>query len=159
MKIFPVFHNVLVRPHNESPGLKGQDRVNEAESRRLRGWVLEREDGEDEPVEKWEFDDLLDSRRVGRNLEYRIKWSHHRPTWQPASDLKGQDREIFKFHDENPGKPGPPSWAKRPKDQPAPDCLEEAPARPVGLVTELRRSARLRLKKVSFSKYRTIVWF
>jgi hypothetical protein len=73
MKIFPVFHNVLVRPHNESPGLKGQDRVNEAESRRLRGRILEREDGEEEPVEKWEFDDLLDSRRVGRSLEYLIK--------------------------------------------------------------------------------------
>lgn len=158
MKIFPVFHNNLVRPYNESPGLKGQERINEAESRKLQGRILEREDGEEEPVEKWKFDDLLDSRRDGRNLEYLIKWSHHGPTWQPASDLKGQDQAIFEFHDENPDKPGPPSWAKRPKQQ-NPDHRKGRIAGPAGQVTEIRRSARLALKKVCFSKFRTLVWF
>ena len=32
MKIFPVFHNSLLRPKTNGQGLKGQDLINEAES-------------------------------------------------------------------------------------------------------------------------------
>ena len=35
MKIFPVFHNSLLRPKTDGQGLKGQDLINEAESRNI----------------------------------------------------------------------------------------------------------------------------
>ena len=53
VKLFPVFHSVLLRPHGQERALRGQDLINEAQSRHLRGGVLEREDGKEEPVEKW----------------------------------------------------------------------------------------------------------
>ncbi|KAI0991647.1 hypothetical protein K3495_g16540, partial [Podosphaera aphanis] len=60
VRIFPVFHNNLLRRQNESRGLPGQDEINEAESRNIKGRVLEREDGTEEMVQKWEFEKLLD---------------------------------------------------------------------------------------------------
>src|ERR1043165_2937315 len=60
MKIFPVFHNSLLWPKTSSKGLAGQDRINEAEAKNTRGRVLEREDGIEELVEKWEFKGLFD---------------------------------------------------------------------------------------------------
>ena len=112
IRIFPVFHTSLLQPHNEETGLRGQDLINAAESRHLRGRVLEREDGEDELVEKWEFEDLLDCHNED-GLHYLVKWRYHDATWQPAKDLKGQDQALWKFHDANPEKPGPPRWLKR----------------------------------------------
>lgn len=112
MKIFPVFHNSLLRPHKQAAGLPGQQQINEAESRHLRGRVLEREDGTDEMVEKWEFEALLDCHNDYGDLQYLVKWKYHAPTWQPATDLKGQDEVIQKFHSAHPDKPGPPSWVK-----------------------------------------------
>jgi hypothetical protein len=52
MKIFPVFHNSLLRP-------KTDDLINEAESRNIRGRILERDDETEEVVEKWEFEALI----------------------------------------------------------------------------------------------------
>lgn len=120
IRIFPVFHHSLLRPATEEPGLRGQDKINEAESRNIRGRVLERDDDTDEVVEKWEFDRLLDCHNED-GYHYLIKWKHHKPTWQPASDLKGQEQAILAFHDANPDKPKPPSWVKRPRalQQPA----------------------------------------
>jgi hypothetical protein len=60
--LIPVFHNHLLRPKTTSAGLPA---INEAESRNIRGRILEREDGTVEPVEKWEFDKLLDSYNDG----------------------------------------------------------------------------------------------
>jgi hypothetical protein len=60
MRIFPVFHSHLLRPKTTSAGLPGQAAINEAESRNIRGRILEREDGIVEPAEKGEFDKLLD---------------------------------------------------------------------------------------------------
>jgi hypothetical protein len=112
MKIFPVFHNSLLRPNKRATGLPGQRQINEAESRHLRGRVLEREDGADEVVEKWEFEALLDCHNDYGDLQYLVKWKYHAPTWQPATDLKGQDEVILEFHRTHPGKPGPPPWVK-----------------------------------------------
>lgn len=106
MKIFPVFHNSLLRPKSESDGLLGQDLINNAESRRNRGRVLEREDGIEEAVEKWEFEDLLDCHNQD-GLHYRIKWKYYPLSWQPAIDLKEQDQVILSFHRRHPDKPGP----------------------------------------------------
>jgi hypothetical protein len=47
-KIFLVFHNSLLWPHSEVVGLQGQTDINLAESRYLRGHILEWEDGEEE---------------------------------------------------------------------------------------------------------------
>jgi hypothetical protein len=53
IRIFPVFHNHLLRHKNpKDVGLPGQAEINEIESRHIRGRILEREDGEVEPVEK-----------------------------------------------------------------------------------------------------------
>jgi hypothetical protein len=120
MKIFPVFHHSLLRPATTGHGLRGQVEINKAESRNIRGRILERDDGTGEVVEKWEFDGLLDCHNQD-GYHYLIKWKHHRPTWQPASDLKGQEQAILAFHDANPDKPKPPPWVKRPRalQQPA----------------------------------------
>jgi hypothetical protein len=40
-KIFPVFHNSLLWPHSEAVGMHGQMDINLAESRHLRGRILE----------------------------------------------------------------------------------------------------------------------
>jgi hypothetical protein len=115
IKVFPVFHNSLLRPCKRAVGLPGQRQINEAESRHLRGRILERDDDTDEMVEKWEFEALLDCHNDYGSLQYLVKWKHHAPTWQPATDLKGQDEVILEFHRTHPNKPGPPSWVKRTK--------------------------------------------
>src|SRR6266478_355894 len=100
------------------PMKKGDDKwagpylVTEVESRNIRGRTLEREDGEAEPVEKWEFEKLLDCHNEA-SLHYLIKWQHHTPTWQPAKDLRGQNKIILDFHRKNPSKPDPPPLVKR----------------------------------------------
>jgi transposase InsO family protein len=136
VRIFPVFHNHLLRPKDpRAQGLPGQAAINEAESRNTRGRVLEREDGTMEPVEKWEFEKILDCHDED-GLNY-VKWRHHPPTRQPASDLRGQDKVLLDFHRENPDKPGPPAWVKRPSGS----MPKTEQTRPTG---GLRRSARLR---------------
>jgi RNase H-like domain found in reverse transcriptase/Reverse transcriptase (RNA-dependent DNA polymerase)/Integrase zinc binding domain len=144
MKLFPVFHNSLLQPHNEETGLPGQNLINAAESKHLRGRVLEREDGVKEPVEKWEFDAILDSHDEN-GLNYLVKWKHHKPSWQPAHDLKGQDQALWRFHDANPTKAGPPRWLRRPRAMLPPAMAP--PADP------LRRSARLAttIRRVAFA--------
>lgn len=116
MKIFPVFHNSLLRAKPPGPGLPGQDRINEAESKNIRGRILERDDETNEVTEKWEFDGLLDCHDED-GLHYLVKWRHHKPTWQPASDLKGQDEVLLEFHRNNPDKPKAPRWVKQPLGQ------------------------------------------
>ena len=76
IKIFPVFHNSLLRPKPDAKGLPGQDRINEAESKITRGRVLERENGTEELVVKWEFESLLDCHNED-GLHYLVKWRHH----------------------------------------------------------------------------------
>jgi reverse transcriptase-like protein/integrase-like protein len=141
VKIFPVFHNHLLRPKTTSTGLPGQAAINEAESRNIRGRILEREDGATEPVEKWEFDKLLDSHNED-GLHYLIKWRHHQATWQPADDLRGQDNVLLEFHRQNPDKPGPPTWVKRPARSARTPASTATPAQPPA--GGLRRSSRLR---------------
>ena len=110
MKIFPVFHTSLLRPAAVG-GLLGQNELNEAESQKTRGRILERDDETQEVVEKWEFESLLDCHNEDE-LHYLVKWKHHAPTWQPAKDLKGQEAVLRDFHASNPEKPGPPRWAR-----------------------------------------------
>lgn len=118
-RIYPVFHNNLIKLKSNSKGLKGQDKINELESRATRGRILEREDGIEEPVEKYEFVDLLDNYihpKLG--AQYLIKWKYQKPSWQPAADLKGQDEAILRYHQAHKDKPGPPAWVKRRRGRP-----------------------------------------
>lgn len=146
IRIFPVFHTSLLYKKTDSTGLVGQDTINEAESRNTRGRILEREDGTDEVVETWEFENLLDCKATQEGPYYLIKWRHHKPTWQPAADLKGQDTAILKFHKQHPNKPKPPTWIKQP-------ILEPPAKRPRG---RPRKNAELlqaidTKRKVSFA--------
>jgi transposase InsO family protein len=109
--IFPVFHNSLLRPHTNVPALPGQDAINKAESRNLRGRILTRDDETHEIEERWEFDNVLDCHNEA-GLQYLVKWKHHPATWQPAGDLRGQDEVLLRYHAANPDKPGPPRWVK-----------------------------------------------
>ncbi|KAI0992875.1 hypothetical protein K3495_g15309 [Podosphaera aphanis] len=114
MKIFPVFHTSLLRLKDPNDtGLPGQTLINNREANNIRGRILERIDGHEE-VEKWEFTDILDSHDdLGKGIiTYQVKWKHQKPTWQVATDLKGQEEAILKFHERYPEKPGPPSWVK-----------------------------------------------
>ncbi|QLI66561.1 Transposon Tf2-12 polyprotein [Metarhizium brunneum] len=122
IRIFPVFHNSLLRPVSTDEdgnriGLPGQSEINENESRNIRGRILERDDETEEVVEKWLFDSILDCRNKD-GLQYLVKWKYHAPSWQPASDLKGQDDTLLEFHREHPDKPGPATWVKKPPAQP-----------------------------------------
>ncbi|KAI0999706.1 hypothetical protein K3495_g8490 [Podosphaera aphanis] len=80
-RIYPVFHNNLIELKSNSKGLKGQDKINESE-RPTRGRILEREDGIEEPVERYEVVDLLDN-YIHPELasQYLIKWKHQKPSW------------------------------------------------------------------------------
>lgn len=61
----------------------------------------------------WSFDTLLDSRIKGEDVEYKIKWTQGRATWQPSLDLRDTPDEIGAFHEKYPEKVGPPSWYAR----------------------------------------------
>jgi hypothetical protein len=56
MRIFPVFHNFLLRSAELQLALPGQDLINDAKSRYVKGRILIKENEKEEIVEKWEFD-------------------------------------------------------------------------------------------------------
>lgn len=145
MRVFPVFHTSLLQAAPSGRPRAGQVTINEAEAQRTRGRVWERDDDTLEQVERWQFDDLLDSHNEG-GLHYYVKWRDHAPTWQPAIDLKGADEALIKYHTENPGKPGPPAWFRLPAGRPQPARPAARPAAPAvaDQPRSLRRSARLR---------------
>jgi hypothetical protein len=88
MRIFSVFHNSLLRSAKFQLALPGQDLINDAELRYVKGRILIREDGEEEIVEKWEFDLILDTHNEDEH-HYLIQWKHYAPIWQLAANLKG----------------------------------------------------------------------
>lgn len=83
---------------------------------RGRGRTVRTDADTGETYDAWSFERILDSRRgaaAGADVEYRVKWTYHRPTWQPAVDLADNPDEIAAFHDKNPAKVGPPAWFAR----------------------------------------------
>ena len=57
--------------------------------------------------EEWEVDNVLASRRFGRNkaLQYLIKWkgfSEAHNSWEPKRNLGNADQLVKEFHDKNP---------------------------------------------------------
>ncbi|RAL61484.1 hypothetical protein DID88_009413 [Monilinia fructigena] len=83
--------------------------INESESTTTRDRILEREDGESEPVQKWIFEGVIDNHNEDGH-HYLVKWKHYAPTWQPAADLKGNEKLLAEYHRTYPEKPGPPRW-------------------------------------------------
>jgi hypothetical protein len=61
MRIFPVFHNSLLRSAKLQLALPGQDLINNAKSRYIKKRILTRKDEEKEIVEKWKFDLILNT--------------------------------------------------------------------------------------------------
>ncbi len=109
-RLSKMFHTSLLRPYQT--GIAGQDEINKEHSRRNKGLVLSRDD-DGEEIEEWQFDRILDSRTKNNQLEYHVRWTHHKPTWQPADDLKGCTSDIDAFHRLHPDKPGAPVMAHR----------------------------------------------
>lgn len=136
VRIFPVFHTSLLQRKSTAGGLPGQDEINEAESKNVRGRVLERDDAGVE-VEKWEFSDILDAHDEAGpgQITYKIKWRHQKPSWQPAEDLRGQEEALQRFHDRFPHKPGPPQWLARKHTESAEQPEETIPGQDDNLVT------------------------
>jgi hypothetical protein len=59
-------------------------------------------DGEEE----WEVEEVVDSRRRYRKLEYKVKWvGDEEATWQPAGDLENAADMVELFHQKYPNKP------------------------------------------------------
>ena len=142
-RVFPVFHTSLLRPVATNDdgiriSLPGQDAINESESKNIKGRILERDDATNETITKWEFEGLLDCHNED-GLHYLVKWRHQAASWQPAADLRGNDKVLLDFHAKHPTKPDPPSWVKKAR-------ALLAPTRP-------RHSARLsaRLRATGFS--------
>jgi hypothetical protein len=61
MRIFPVFHNSLLRFAEFQLVLPGQDLINNAKLRYIKGKIFIRKDKEEKIVEKWEFDSILNT--------------------------------------------------------------------------------------------------
>lgn len=113
MKIFPTFHVSMVRPTPGEgiPGQAGTRRDIPAND----GKEVTREDGVEDTVE-WRFERVLDYQKgVNGRWQYLVKWSgNHKPTWEPAGNLRGCDDALWDFHNANPDKTKP-SWLKKKK--------------------------------------------
>ena len=60
-------------------------------------------DGEQE----WEVEEVLDSRRVRRRLQYLVKWKiYPEPTWEPEDNLT-EVQAVERFHERYPDRPRP----------------------------------------------------
>lgn len=165
VRIFPVFHHSLLIPAHDGTRFPAQRQINESESRTTRGRVLERDDGEVEPVQKWEFEGIMDNHDEDGH-HYLIKWKHQAPTWQKASDLKGNEKVVAEYHHLHPEKPGPPAWVLQ--NPAAKEILVPSRAQAAAPVEPgLRRSTRERkvaartmeLRSVRFNDYAHVVTF
>ena len=145
MKIFPTFHVSRVRPHRKEgkEGLPGQEEA-EGHVRANEGRVVTRTDEGDDVVE-WRFERILDYGKASNGRwQYLVKWlGHDQPTWQPATDLRGCDDQIWEFHDAHPELPGPPQWVpKKGKEKETEDTAKRGAG--AGASRTTRASARAR---------------
>jgi hypothetical protein len=96
MNIHPVFHVSLLEPASNNP-LQGQKQPNPPPV------IIDNE-------EEYEVEDILDSRRRYRRVEYLVKWvGDYEPTWQPHWDLTHVTDVLRAFHDKHPDKLRPSS--------------------------------------------------
>jgi hypothetical protein len=88
MRIFLIFHNSLLRFAKFQLALPGQNLINDAKSRYIKGRIFIRKNGKEKIVKKWEFDLILNTHNKNEH-HYLIQWKYHAPIWQPAANLKG----------------------------------------------------------------------
>jgi hypothetical protein len=63
-----------------------------------------------EGEEEYEVEKILNSRKVGRQLQYLIHWKGYGPeedTWQPKADVANTPELVRRFHQQHPVAPGP----------------------------------------------------
>ncbi|TGO12991.1 hypothetical protein BPAE_0783g00010 [Botrytis paeoniae] len=72
IRIFPVFHYFFLLPANNKEQFPAQTAINKSESAITKDRVLEREDGEDEPVQKWIFEGVINNHNED-DYHYLIK--------------------------------------------------------------------------------------
>ena len=94
MKVHPVFHVSLLEPVASNP-LPGQTQPPPPPI------IVDNE-------EEYEVEDILDTRKRGRTLQYLVKWvGFDHPTWEPAEFVKNSPTLVRRFHELYPDKPKP----------------------------------------------------
>ena len=97
MKIHPVFHVSLL------------DRASQSS-------ICGRTTSPPPPIEvadgslEYEVEEILDSRRRRRRLEYLVRWSGYGPaddSWEPEANVESASELVREFHQRYPSKPGP----------------------------------------------------
>jgi hypothetical protein len=61
MRIFPIFHNSLLRSAKLQLALPGQNLINDVELRYIKGRILIKKNKKEKIVEKWEFNSILNT--------------------------------------------------------------------------------------------------
>jgi transposase InsO family protein len=90
-KIHPVFHVSLLEPY--------------AAASRPSTHAPQAEHLEDDR-EEFEVEEIQDSRRVRRILQYLVKWrGYEAPTWEVETNVDGADELVQAFHRDNPSRP------------------------------------------------------
>jgi hypothetical protein len=96
MKVHPVFHASLLYGHP----------TDEFGRRPIPPPPVVTPEGEEE----YEVEKILNSRKVGRQLQYLIRWKGYGPeedTWQPKADVANAPELVQQFHRQHPEAPGP----------------------------------------------------
>jgi hypothetical protein len=96
MKVHPVFHVSLLYGHP----------TDEFGRRPTPLPLVVTPEGEEE----YEVEKILNSRKVGRQLQYLIHWKGYGPeedTWQPKADVANAPKLVRRFHQQHPEAPGP----------------------------------------------------
>ena len=94
MKCHPVFHISLLEP-TASNWLQGQKQPTPPP-------IIV-----DNNVE-FEVEEILDSKKVHKNLKYLVKWvGYDQTTWEPAEFLKNSPELVYYFHKKSLKKPRP----------------------------------------------------
>jgi predicted aspartyl protease len=101
--VHPVFHISLLTPHH----------TDEIEGRNPPAPQPIEIEGQEEHL----VEEVLDSRRRGRGIQYLVKWEgydRNENSWEPSRNLPRAQEAIRDFHQAHPDAPAPKSLAKSP---------------------------------------------
>jgi hypothetical protein len=94
MKVHPVFHVSLLYPHP----------TNDFNRRPIPPPPVVTPEGEEE----YEVERIINSRKVGRKVEFRVRWKGYRleeDTWEPRENLSNAQDALRDFLKEHPDAP------------------------------------------------------